>query len=141
MKSEYPVDEEILIEMVPYTSAFQEKYKKIYNDCYYEMRKALDIRPYDFIQDDSFFDKGMDSVYLLLDKNEIIGSVALKGDEIDDLIVNPKYQGKGYGRSILIWALRQLNGSAVLYVAEWNKRAVDLYKKTGFEITDMVEIT
>ena len=31
---------------------------KMYNECYHEMREALDIEPYDFIQDDSFFQEG-----------------------------------------------------------------------------------
>lgn len=35
---------------------------KMYNECYHEMREALDIEPYDFIQDDSFFQEGTDKI-------------------------------------------------------------------------------
>ena len=136
MEYKHPFDERSSVELIPYSSAYQEQYRTMYNDCYHEMREALDIQPYDFIQDDSFFEEGMENVYLLLENGEIIGSVALKNDEIDDLIVNRKFQGKGYGRQILLWALEHMNTERViLHVADWNKKAIELYKKTGFEIT------
>ncbi len=137
----HPVDEKSFIEMIPYSPKYQDEYKKIYNDCYHEMREALKIEPYDFIQDDSFFDERMEVVYLLVKGEEIIGSVALKGNEIDDLIVNCKYQGCGYGRKILLWALENIHSDRVkLHVAEWNEKAVRLYKNTGFEIIKTIDI-
>ena len=141
MEYVHPVNEKASIDMVLYTPEFQEKYKKMYNECYHEMREALKIEPYDFIQDNSFFDKGMDVVYLLLDGENIIGSVALKGDEIDDLIVAPEYQGYGYGNKILLWALKNIKSDRIyLHVADWNKRALNLYKKMGFEILETTVI-
>lgn len=136
----HPVDEKSSIEMICYSSEYQEDYKRIYNECYREMRVALRIQPYDYIQDDSFFETGMDSVYLLLNKGDIIGSVKLNNDEIDDLIVNCKYQGRGYGRQILLWALEHMHTErVVLHVADWNKKAISLYKKTGFEIINTIK--
>ena len=132
----HPVSERSSVEMTLFSPEHQGKYKEIYNDCFREMREALNIKPYDFIQNDSFFEEGMDKVYLLLRGDEIIGSVALKGDEIDDLIVNRKYQGLGYGKQILLWALEHMHSEKViLHVAEWNQKAICLYKKMGFEIT------
>ena len=141
-KMEYlhPTEEKTKVELVRYSSVFQQKYKKMYNECYHEMREALDRKPYDFIQDDSFFQEGMDTVFLLLDQDEIIGSVALKENEIDDLLVNKLYQGQGYGKEILLWALQKVQSERVyLHVAEWNKKAINLYKKVGFEITEIEE--
>ena len=136
MEYRNPVPERSSVELIPYTSEYREMYKLMYNECYHEMRKALDIQPYDFIQDDSFFDSGMDEVYLLVNECEIIGSVKLKSNEIDDLIVAPKYQGKGYGKQILLWALEHMDSERIiLHVADWNKRAINMYKRYGFEIT------
>ena len=141
MEYVHPISKKASIDMVPYSSTFQENYKRIYNECYHEMRKALKIKPYDFIQDNSFFDKGMDVVYLLLDGESIIGSVKLKGNEIDDLIVAPEYQGHGYGKKILLWALENIKSDRIfLHVADWNKRALNLYKKMGFEIVETTVI-
>ena len=141
MEYKHPTDQQPSIEMVLYSPAYKEQYRTIYNECYREMRMALGIKPFDFIQDDSFFETGMDNVYLLLHSEELIGSVALKGEEIDDLIVNPKYQGQGYGRKILLWALSHMNSERIfLHVADWNQRAIRLYQMNGFAITKTFEI-
>ena len=138
----HPVEEKSTLSLVQYSKKYQEQYKKLYNGCYHEMREALGIKPFDFIQDDSFFDEGMDQVYLLIENGNLIGSVALKGNEIDDLLVDKTQQGKGYGRQILLWALENIkSGTVILHVAEWNRRAVSLYGKTGFEITKTIEIS
>lgn len=142
-KMEYlhPTGEGTVINMTKYSAEYQEIYKAIYNAGYHSMREALNIKPYDFIQDDSFFEEGMEKVFLLLEQGEIIGTVALKGDEIDDLIVNGKYQGKGYGKQILLWAIKNIQTERpVLHVAGWNVKAIALYKKVGFEITETIEI-
>ena len=137
----HPTDEKTSIKMIPYSPRYQEEYKRIYNQCYHEMRKALDIKPFDFIQDDSFFESGMDKVFLLLSDGTIIGSVALKDNEIDDLIVNVNYQNQGYGKQILLWALENIKSEKIiLHVAKWNKKAVRLYKKTGFELVNTIYI-
>lgn len=137
----HPVTEKSVVTLVPYSNDYQEQYKRLYNACYHEMREALGIRPFDFIQDDSFFNEGMDQVYILTDGSSLIGSVALKGNEIDDLLVDIEHQGKGCGRQILLWALENISAEKViLHVAEWNQRAINLYKKTGFEVTETFEI-
>ena len=135
MEYKTSVEESSSVRLIPYSSEYQGQYKALYNDCYHEMREALNIKPYDYIQDDSFFDSGMEDIYILKSENEIVGSVALKGEEIDDLIVSPKYQRKGYGKQILLWALENINSKKIfLRVARWNKRAINLYEKNGFEI-------
>lgn len=137
----HPTKEDPVIELIKYSSQYQEEYKRIYNEGYHEMREALDIKPYDFIQDNSFFEDGMDDVFLLLNNNEIVGTVALKIDEIDDLIVNRKYQGKGYGKQILLWAIKNIQTQKpILHVAGWNEKAIVLYKNVGFEIIETIEI-
>ena len=129
------------VSLEPYSQEYQEQYKRLYNECYHEMREALGIEPYDFIQDDAFFEEGMDQVYLLVENGGLVGSVALKGGEIDDLLVDRAHQGRGYGRQILLWALENIQGDPVtLHVAEWNQRAVRLYKSVGFEVTETIEI-
>jgi len=142
-KMEYlrPVTERSCVTMVSYDPKYQDRYKRMYNACYHEMREALDIEPYDYIQDDSFFGEGMDNVYLLTENDELVGSVALKGSEIDDLIVAPEFQNKGYGKQMLLWALENIKSDKIiLHVAQWNRKAISLYEKNGFEITETFEI-
>ena len=135
-----PTAEKSSVCLVPYAPEYREPYKKAYNESFFSMRKALGIEPYDFIQDDSFFEKGMDDVFLLVSGKELVGSVALRGGEIDDLFVAEKYRGKGYGREILLWALENGKGKVFLRVAAWNERAIELYKKYGFDVTETIMI-
>ena len=123
---------------IPFQKQYFDRYKRIYNECFYEMRKALDIEPYNFLHDyEQIVDK-VEDIYLLVDKEVIIGSVACYGNEIDDLIVNQKYQRQGYGKQLLLWAIqyiRERNEEPItLHVAAWNQKAIMIYEKCGFEI-------
>ena len=129
----------VFIEMIPYTAEYQNEYKTLYNKCFHEMREALDIRPYDFIQDDSYFDSGMDVVYMLVEEGVLIGAVSLEDNEVNNLFVNPLYQGFGYGRKILLWALENIHTERIiLHVSSWNEKAVRLYRSVGFDITKTI---
>ena len=36
---------------IPFEAKYFQKYMRIYNECFYEMRKALDIQPYNFLNE------------------------------------------------------------------------------------------
>ena len=82
------------------------------------------------------------NIYLYIHNDEIVGSVACYGNEVDDLIVNKKYQNNGYGKQLLLWGMQHIrennNEPITLHVAKWNNDALMLYKKVGFEITNEV---
>ena len=123
---------------------FFQEYMRIYNECFYEMRKALDIQPYNFLNDYKQIVDKVQDIYLLINQGEIIGSIACYGNEIDDLIVSKKFQHKGYGKQLLLWGMQCIRKKntepIVLHVAEWNKNALLLYKKNGFEITNIEKV-
>lgn len=138
------VDSTNQLSCIPFEQSYFEEYMQIYNECFYPMRKSLEIEPYNFLHSyDQIADKIKD-IYLLVENDEIIGSVACYGNEIDDLIVNKKFQQKGYGRQLLFWAMQHIrdknNEPITLHVAEWNRNAVELYKKTGFEISKIEKV-
>ena len=128
--------------------SFDEKYwlqyKQIYNECFYEMREALDVKPYDFYSDIEQIKDKTENIFLFINDNIIIGSVGCYGNEIDDLIVNKKYQHNGYGKKLLLWAINYIrkysNDPVTLHVADWNKNALKLYKDNGFVITKTEKI-
>ncbi len=126
------------ISCIPFEIQYFEQYKTVYNECFYDMRKALDIEPYNYLNDYEQIREKANDIYLLVKDSEIIGSVACYGNEIDDLIVNKKYQGKGYGKQLLLWGMQQIrrknSAPITLHVAEWNQNALGVYKKVGFEI-------
>lgn len=54
---------------------------------------------------------------------------------------NTKCQGQGFGKQLLLRALQNIQTEKVmLHVAAWNERAVNLYKKCGFRITETIVI-
>lgn len=130
--------EQSTISCIPFDVQYFEQYKSIYNECFYDMRKALEIEPYNFLNDFGQIREKADDIYLLMKDSEIIGSVACYGNEIDDLIVNKKFQKRGYGKQLLLWGMQQIrkkNADPItLHVAEWNRNALRLYKKVGFEV-------
>lgn len=85
---------------IPFESKYFQEYMKIYNTCFYDMRESLDIKPYNFLSEYKQIHEK--NIFLLVNKDEIIGSVSCCGNEIDDLIVNKKFQNKGYGKKLLL---------------------------------------
>ena len=138
MKYDKASVEQSAVTCIPFEMQYFEQYKSIYNECFYDMRKVLEIEPYNFLNDFGQIREKADDIYLLMKDSEIIGSVACYGNEIDDLIVNKKFQKRGYGKRLLLWGMQQIrkkNADPItLHVAEWNRNALRLYKKVGFEV-------
>ncbi len=132
------------VSCIPFEQKYFQQYMKIYNACFYEMRKSLDIEPYNFLSDYKQIGEKSKDIFLLVSGKEIIGSVACYGSEIDDLVVNKKFQNKGYGKQILLWGMNHIrqisNEPIMLHVAKWNEKALRLYKKVGFDITNIERV-
>ena len=124
---------------IPFEKKYFQEYMRIYNECFFEMRKVLDIHPYNFLNAYEQIAEKVEDIYLLVDRGELIGSIACYGNEIDDLIVNKKFQHRGYGKQLLLWGMQRIREKSkepiTLHVAKWNENALMLYKKTGFEIS------
>lgn len=133
------IETEIGIECIQFEECFWEEYKRIYNVCFYEMRKNLDIKPFYFLSDYAQIQDKSKFIFLLIHDGILVGSVACYGNEVDDLFVDEKYQGRGIGRQLLLWAMKYIrnknNLPIVLHVAACNKTAIALYKSVGFTMT------
>ena len=132
------------ISCIPFEQKYFQQYIRIYNACFYEMRKSLDIEPYNFLSGYIQIGEKSKDIFLLVSEEEIIGSVACYGSEIDDLIVNKKFQNKGYGKQLLLWGMNHIrqisNEPILLHVAKWNEKALRLYEKVGFDITNIESV-
>ncbi|MCX4256372.1 MAG: GNAT family N-acetyltransferase [Oscillospiraceae bacterium] len=117
---------------------------QIYNECFYEMRKALEIEPVNFYSDYSQMKDKASNTYLHLQNGIIAGAVSCYGNELDDLIVNKQLQRHGLGQQLLLWGMNRIKKQGydeiILHAAEWNKTAVKLYLKNGFVITKKEKI-
>lgn len=123
---------------VRYKDTYYNKYKELYENCFYDMRKSLNIQPYKVHPSRDELIKNQDYIFMLLDEDKIIGSVTLLNNEIEDLIVNKNYQNKGYGKELLNFGINhyisQESKDIYLRVANWNSKAINIYKNAGFRI-------
>ena len=127
------------VQITPFCEKYYSQYECIYNRCFYEMRKALDVKPYNFYSNIEQIKDRMNNIFMLIHNETIIGSVGCYGAEIDDLIVNEQFQNKGYGKTLLLWAIHHIrtytDEPITIHVAEWNQNAIKLYMKNGFVVT------
>ncbi len=127
------------ISCIPFQEKYWNEYMQIYNDCFYEMRKELEIEPINFYSDYSQMADKASNTYLCLKNGIIAGAVSCYENEIDDLIVNKTFQRQGLGQKLLLWGINHIKKSGcdkiILHAAEWNQNAVRLYLKNGFIIT------
>ena len=130
---------EVEISCIPFDEQYLTEYRTLYNEAFYPMRRALDIKPYNWYSDDHAILEKASDIFLLTNEIGIIGSVACYGNVIDDLFANRIYAQKGYGRKLLVWAMHHIREQGfreiVLHVAEWNEYALKMYKDMGFEIS------
>ena len=130
---------------VPFEEKYYDAYKTIYHDCFHEMREALCLQPFDACDSVEQLLEKKDCIFLFLRENEIIGSVAVYGNEIDDLIVAKKFQNRGYGKKLLSLAIsfmqKQKINPILLHVAEWNQKAIALYQNNGFIVSEIKTVT
>ena len=121
---------------VPFQKEYWNEYQKIYNECFYKMRKALEVEPINFYDDYSQIKDKIKDIFLYLQNGIIIGAVSCYENEIDDLIVEKSFQRQGIGQKLLFWGINHIKEQGyeeiILHVAEWNQNAVKLYLKNGF---------
>ena len=123
---------------VSFQKEYWNEYMKIYNECFYKMRKALEVEPINFYYDYSQIKDKIKDIFLYLQNGVIVGAVSCYENEIDDLIVEKSFQGQGIGQKLLLWGMNHIKEQGyeeiILHVAEWNQNAVKLYLKNGFSI-------
>ncbi len=119
------------------------EYRQRYEDSFYDIRRTLGL-PRECCKSESKLADLKDSIFILEEDGEIAGSVAVYDNEIDDFFVAEKYRRRGYGGSLLRFAvsyLQQKNTDRIiLHVAQINKAALELYLNNGFVIFSTEEI-
>lgn len=129
---------------VPFQEKYWNEYKKIYNECFFKMRKELEVEPINFYSGYSQIKDKINDIFLYFQNEVIAGAVSCYGNELDDLIVNKPFQGQGLGQKLLLWGMNHIKEQGykeiILHVAEWNQNAVELYLKNGFSIKKIEKV-
>lgn len=77
-------------------------------------------------------------VYCLTENDFVIGFIGVADKKIEMLFLDPKYFGQGLGKILMNFAISELAADKV-DVNEQNIKAVNFYKKFGFEIIERTE--
>lgn len=128
------------LKFVLYEDKYFEQYAEGMRNSYYELRKTNDFEPYLCCElskeKREEFHKNKDHIYLLMEKEKLIASISvLENGFIDNVFVVPAYQGKGYGKLSIQFAINKalnLNNGIFLSVVEENTKACNLYYGIGF---------
>ncbi len=78
------------------------------------------------------------NVFYQTEQNKIVGFIGLNNTKIEMLFLDPKYIGKGYGKSLMDFAVLNQNANLV-DVNEQNTNAKKFYEKYGFEVYERTE--
>ena len=133
------------LKLVPFEEKYYKEYRDIYHDCFHEMRKSLGLKPYNACDSFEQLQAKKNDIFLLIIGGKMVGAVAVYENEIDDLIVSKPFQNQGYGKKLLAFAIGLLQkrniSPIVLGCAEWNQKAIALYKNNGFVVTEIKAVT
>lgn len=130
------------LKVVNYEDKCYEVYKNTYEDAFLELRQAIGFTPLRACDTIEELREVKDNIFMLLDGEDLIGSVKLQDNEIDDVFINEKYQGQGYGRELIKFSIsyyQKRNAEKIfLGVVDWNVKGANLYKSCGFVDTKKV---
>ncbi|MYL44295.1 GNAT family N-acetyltransferase [Virgibacillus halodenitrificans] len=124
---------------VQYEDKYFDQYVKVVQECYYPINKSNDIKPYLATNESvkRYQLNNKKNVYLALDRDQIIASVTTGNGTVENLMVSPAYQGKGFGKKALQFSINKIlsQGCEELRICymEGNNHAENLYYSLGFK--------
>ncbi|MDR2038824.1 MAG: GNAT family N-acetyltransferase [Bacteroidales bacterium] len=77
-------------------------------------------------------------LYVLRSDSKVLGVMGVSGEDLEMLFISGTSRGKGYGKALLEYAVRELNVKK-LDVNEQNAQALGFYEKFGFKIVGRSE--
>lgn len=128
--------------LTAYKTTDFEAYVAALRESFFALRSANDFKPYFCCEPDEAkrdeLERNREKLFVLRDGDAIAASVLVDGGFIEDVFVAPVYQGRGYGRGLMRFAVNRVlqsgAGPARLSAIAWNKRALSLYESCGFHV-------
>lgn len=137
------------LEFINYEDRYYKEYVQLIADSFYDLREANDIQPYVCYkpskEDRKNVLKNKDNIYLSIDDTgTIISTVMIEDGHIDELVVNKKYENRGFGNETTKFAINKaIEGKSkkiTLDVIVWNVKATNIYKKLGFKVIQKINV-
>lgn len=143
MNHEIPETQELL-PVEPYQEDRFDDYIRVLSS-FAPMREALNLEPYDWYAENlgeakkKFEKHASDSnFYSYSQDGQIVAVIMMDKNEIDTIAVHKAYQKQGIGEKLLRTGMEILRHrgmeSQVLSVMAINEKAIELYRKVGFQV-------
>lgn len=127
------------MQLIPYKEEHKEQIISVWEKSVRATHNFLDINDIDYFKEKlKEIDFSTFLVYCLITENKLIGFIGVSGNSIETLFLDPDFIGKGYGRKMIQFAIKELNAYKV-EVNEQNSDAVNFYTKSGFETYERTE--
>lgn len=133
--------------VVPYAPEFFEEYLDGRGRAFLEINKMIDSKPHDErdrrVAIQKWAQQNEKDIWLFFNDEKLVGSIVVYEGFFDELFVVPEWQGKGLGESIVLWAMEYCISKGwepSLTVVTGNRPAISLYERTGFKITQTLEM-
>ena len=91
------------------------------------------------VKDKVRYEKLLESDIFVYEEQEVVGYCACYKNEIRALYTNPTYRGRGIGKCMLEFLLKNIEDEPFLFVAKSNDHAKAIYVKYGFSIVEEFE--
>lgn len=127
--------------IIPFDSSFQEQFRSL-NLGWLDAHQLTEGHDLEILNDPlQFCAQHGGEIFLMVEDQELIGSVALfqaAADtmELGKMAVAPKWQGQGYARQLIEFALERARAlqqkKVILYSNSKLQRAIGIYEKYGF---------
>lgn len=122
-----------------YNDCYFDEVNKVASDAFYSVLKDNNLKPYRSSWSQSYrewLNSSELDCFVIKENKEIAGFSCIKGNEIDKVLVNPKYQKRGYGKLLTIHAIKFIINKGYdnmyLYRLINNPTADKIYKSLGF---------
>ena len=129
-----------MIDMIPYDASYKQRVFEFTGRCFEELGKKFEPSGRHAFYND--IENAFEAFYCLIDKDNVIGTVALKKIdeytvELKALYLDSSYRGKGLGSRLINTVIDEAKNrgfkSVVLDSMSQYKDALRLYEKCGFK--------
>lgn len=131
--------------IIPYTDAWYRPFQRLESQAFFALRQAQDVRPHraePSIRDRLARAARGQELFLLLE-NGRLAAAGSAGSMLDDIAVDGRCRGKGYGRAMVAHGVNLLlarGATPTLEVLDWNVPALRLYESMGFATTQRLQV-
>lgn len=125
-------------EIVNYEDEYYNECQKVFSESFHKMRLSVGLESTLSLPSEKErreYKENAENIFVLRHNNQIVAVVRIEDNEIDAVAVGVEHQGKGYGKSLVSYAVNKLLDRGCIKVTLWvveGNPAKFLYEKLGF---------